>query len=106
MRTIAQALKDETGYPFPDGFIANRLLSRSLDGDAAITAEVLQSDPFKGSVADCLMALLCAPNVTEADISVSLGDREAILKRANALYASIGEPEREVDRPRVRIGWE
>lgn len=105
MRTISQALRDEAGYPLREGFISNRLLSRSLDGDVAVSAETLRSHEFLGALADTLWGLVTAPNVTEADMSITLPDRAMILRRANAIYSSIGEEEKSLDIPKVSIGW-
>lgn len=104
MRTIAQALKDEIYYPVNSGKIANILLRRGLDGSGEITAEALNSDEFNGAVADCLYSLIEAPNLSESDISISLQDRKLILKKANLIYASIGEEEKNLEEPTVYIG--
>lgn len=106
MRTIAQALKDDVHYPLSGGFIENRLLERGLAGSSEISADVLTSPEFKGAVADCLFSLVEAPNFSESDISISLQDRNLILKKANSIYASIGEPEKNLDEPKVYIGWQ
>lgn len=105
MRTIAQALKDEIDYPVSDGKIKNRLMRRGLEGGCEISAEVLDSPEFNGAVADCLYSLVEAPDFSESDISISLPDRDLILKKANAIYLSIGEEEKKIDRPKVYVGW-
>lgn len=105
MRTIAQALKDDVPYPLGDGFIENRLMERGLDGSSEVSADVLASPEFKGAVADCLYSLVEAPNFSELDISISLQDRNLILKKANCIYSSIGEEEKKLDEPKVYIGW-
>ncbi len=105
MKTIAQALKDEIYYPVNDGKIENTLLKRGLDGSGEISAEVMKSPEFNGAVADCLYSLVEATNFSESDISISLQDRNLILKKANCIYASIGEEEKNLDEPKVYIGW-
>lgn len=105
MKSIAAALADEMHYPLPLGFIENRLLARGLDGEGEISAETLACAEFRGAVADCLFSLVEAPNLSESDISVSLADRNLILKKANSIYASIGEEEKSLSVPKVRIGW-
>ena len=105
MRTIAQALKDEIDYPINDGKIENKLMRRGLDGSGEISAEILDSPEFNGAVADCLYSLVVAPNFSESDISISLQDRDLILKKANHIYVSIGEEEKKLDQPKVYIGW-
>lgn len=106
MRTIAQALKDEIYYPVNNGKIENILLRRGLDGSGEVSAEVLNSPEFNGAVADCLFSLVEAPNFSESDISISLQDKNLILKKANLIYKSIGEEEKNLDEPTVYIGWQ
>lgn len=106
MKTIAQALKDEILYPLDSGFIENKLMKRGLDGSSDVSVEILNSPEFNGAVADCLYSLVEAPNFSESDISISLQDRKLILKKANILYASIGEGEKNLDTPTVYIGWQ
>lgn len=105
MRTIAQALRDEIHYPLPSGFIENRLLIRGFEGEAGITSEILGSNGFRGAVADCLYSLIEAPNISESDKSISLAERDLILKKVNRIYKSIGEPEINTDEPTVQFGW-
>ncbi len=105
MRTIAQALKDEIYYPVNDGKIDNVLLRRGLDGASEISEEIITSAEFNGAIADCLYSLVEAINFSESDISISLQDKNLILKKANSIYNSIGEPEKNLDQPTVYIGW-
>ncbi len=104
MKTIRQALKDEIPYPIGEGFIDNRIMSRGLDGDAPIDAVIINSKEFLGAKADCLYALVETPNFSESDISISLQDRNLILKKANYLYNAIGEEEKTLDQPKVYVG--
>lgn len=107
MKTIADALKDYIGNAYSllgDGLAENILIARGLEGDAEFTAEVSKSPEFIGVHADCLFALVDAANISESDISISLPDRSLILKKANYLYASIGEEEKNLDLPKVYIG--
>ena len=104
-KTIKQALKDEITYPLNDGFMENKLLARGLNADGEITPEIIKSNEFKGATADCLFALITAPNISEAGKSISLGDREIILRRVNSLYNSIGEESVAIDEPTVHFGW-
>lgn len=106
-KTICEALIDEIHYPIGVGFAENKLIMRGLDADGAFTAEVARSTAFVGAVADCLASLITAPNFKESDKSVDLTFKDTILKRANALYRSLGEPEVVLDvakpKPTVRI---
>lgn len=93
MRTVKQALLDEIHYPISDGFVSNKLLSRGLSEYEEISYEIIQSPMFRGAVADCLFSLIEAPNVSESGVSFSMSDKELILKKVNAIYSSLGEPE-------------
>lgn len=95
-KTILQALLDEVHYPVGEGFAENKLLLRGLSVEASCSAEVLRGSAFIGATADCLMSLVTAPSFSEGDKSISLSERGLILKRANALYRSIGEQEQEM----------
>lgn len=79
-------------------------MARGLDGDAPIDAETLNSNAFLGASADCLFGLIDSPNFSESDISISLQDRDLILKKANYLYRTIGEEEKSLDQPMVYVG--
>lgn len=104
MKTIRQALLDEIHYPISEGFVENRLYSRGLNPDDELSLEVLNSVEFRGAVADCLWSLIEAPSISEADKSISLGDREIILRKVNSIYQSIGEKAVDfADKPKVFI---
>jgi len=105
MKTIRQALIDEIHYPIPVGYVENRLFARGLDGESEISIEILQGPEFSGAVADCLWSLIQAPNISEADKSVTLPDRDTLLRLANYYYKLAGEPERTIGEPTVSFGW-
>lgn len=104
MKTVRQALIDEIHYPISEGFVENKLLSRGLSPDDELTIDVLKSNEFTGAIADCLWSLIEAPNFSEADKSISLADRNVILRKVNSLYLSIGETAVDLaDKPAVYI---
>lgn len=104
-KSIIQALVDEVHYPVGEGHAENKLLARGLVASDHCTAEVIRSDAFRGAVADVLVMLVTAPNFSEADKSFSLSDKSLIIKRANAIYGEIGEPENAVEgEPMVYVG--
>lgn len=103
MKTVGQALIDEMHYPVSIGMIENKLIMRGLSFEDEFCIEVATSNEFRGAVADCLYSLIEAPNFSEADKSISLSDKSLILKKANALYKSIGEQEKTLDAPIVYI---
>lgn len=107
MKTVRQALIDEIHYPIGQGFVDNKLIERELDGDASYTAAVARTNGYKGALADCFCSLAQAINFSESDKSVgNLTDeqRRLALKRANALYAEIGEPLIDNGEPMVFFG--
>ncbi len=107
MKTILQALKDEIYYPVNDGLIENKLLGRDLIPDEEFSKAVLESDAWKGALADSLFTLIQAVNVSEGDKSFgTLTDtqRKALLIRINNLYGAIGEDPVEIElKPTVYI---
>lgn len=105
MKTIAQALKDEIGYPIGDGAIENKIIARGLDGDEFFTSSIANSHTYKGALADCLYLLIDAPNVSEAGKSLSLADRKMILDKVNSLRAEIGEPTVGAKAKVQRLSW-
>lgn len=105
MKTIKQALIDDIHYPCSVGFIENRIVFRGLDAEGEYNQEIAHSKAYIGAIADCLYSLISAPNFAESDKTFSLSNRDLILKKANALYRSIGEDEVEVvEKPMVYIG--
>lgn len=107
MKTIAQALKDQLGNSFSllgSGMVENIMILRGLDGNKEATKDSLVSPEFIGAHADCLYALVDSANISESDISISLQNRDLILKKANLLYRAIGEEEKNLDQPTVCIG--
>lgn len=96
MKTIKQALIDEIHWPIPEGFVDNKLIERSLNGEEEYTANVHESTQWKGALADCLYSLIQAVNFSESDKSIgslSDKDKERLLIRINNLYREIGEAE-------------
>lgn len=102
--TILQALENEVHYPLKQVTLELNLLKRGLDGEGDMTRELSNSPEFKGTVADCLISLITAPNFSESDISYSLPNKDLIIERANALYEEIGEEDKCIGKPKVFIG--
>lgn len=106
MKTIQQAIIDEIYYPIPVGLIENKLIERGLSGEDAYTIEVCKSSSFKGALADCLSSLVQTISISEADKSIGTltsEDKKMILTRANALYKEIGENDKSIGLPTVRL---
>lgn len=108
MKTISQALIDEIHYPLGEGYVENVVIKRGLLPDEVFTEEVANSDGYKGAVADCFYSLIHSVNFSEGDKSIgslSDSDKKRILAIANSIYSSIGEPIKNIDTPKVYIGW-
>ena len=107
MKNILQAIKDEAYYPINSGLIENKILCRDLSPDAEYSKAVAESPAFIGALADTLLSLIQAVNISEGDKSFGAmtdKQREALLIRINNLYGSIGEPAVEIElKPKVYI---
>ena len=106
MKTVIQSLIDEVHYPLSYGTVENKVIRRGLEAGDAYTAEVADTDAYRGALADCLVSLLHAVNFSEADKSVgNLTDkqRKAVLNMANGIYKELGEPLVELEEPKVFI---
>lgn len=107
-KSIKQALIDEVFYPIPDGYIDNRILMRGLNAESDVSKSVMESDAFRGCVADCLMSVVeQSIDFTEADKSIHKptdAQLASIKKRINNIYLSIGEEEQAFDSPSVEFG--
>lgn len=107
MKTILQAIKDEIYYPINDGLVENKLLGRDLVPDGEFSKTVLNSDAWKGALADSLLTLIQQVNISEGDKSYGAmtdKQREALLIKINNLYGSIGEEPAEIElKPTVYI---
>lgn len=101
MKTVIQALKDETIYPVPFGKLENIVIRRfgsEERGNDEYNKSLDDTNEYKGAKADCLFSLLQAINFSEAGMSVGAltdAQRKTILRMANDLYKEIGEEEKE-----------
>ena len=104
MKTVGEALISEVHWPLPDGFVETVCIKRNLDIEEEFSYDLSRSVEYKGALADCLFSLVQAINFNEADKSFgNLTDyqRKIILRCANALYAEIGEEEKDTAEPTV-----
>jgi len=103
VKTILQALIDEVHYPVGIGHLENRLIKRGLSPNDLCSQSILESSEFIGAYADCLWGLIAAPNISEADKSISGLDRDLIISQMNNLYELIGEPAKTLGKPIIYI---
>jgi hypothetical protein len=84
--TYLEAIKGKVNYPLSDNTFTLALLDRGLTAsDTYATGQA-----FDLAYADAVVTLLTAPNVSEGGYSVSLSDREILLKLANGIYTKYG----------------
>lgn len=105
-KTIQQALIDEVLYPISAGLVENAMIRRGLY-DGEFDGSIADTEQYIGALADCLYSLVTAVSFSESDKSIgslSSSDKALILKRANKLYAQIGEEEKPTDEPMVYVG--
>lgn len=107
MKTVLQALKDEIYYPVNEGLLENKLQGRDLDPGLGFSKSVQDSSAWKGALADSLLTLIQAVNISEGDKSYGAltdAQRKALLVQINRLYGEIGEEEVSLDlKPTVYI---
>lgn len=93
MVTILDALRGVNAYPVPMRTLVETGTSRGLDLAMEADADVLRGKAYNLAVADILLWLSIAPNVTQGGQSYSFSDEQRLQlrNRANALYSEHGE---------------
>lgn len=93
--TNLAALKSLIHYPVTDDACELALLNRGI-AITGITVTDTYTTANKQAVelayADILCTLISAPNVSEGGYSISLSDKQAIIKEANGIYSKYGIP--------------
>lgn len=105
MVNILEALKSVNAYPVPMRTLAGIGVARDLDLAQEATAEDLHGAAYNLAVADLLMWLSYAPDVTQGGQSYSFTDEQRLQfrNRANALYGEYGEE--EASTPKTIYGY-
>lgn len=87
--TVLQALKSISVYPLPLRTLEEAAERRGLDLTADATQAILSSAAYNLAMADVLVWLVGAPDVSQGGQSYSFTDeqRTRMLSRANALLA-------------------
>lgn len=93
MDTVLDALKGVSAYPVPLRTIAAIADKRGVELTDDATAEVQSGKAFNLAVADILLWLSIAPDVSQGGQSYSFTDeqRKQFRNRANGLYDDFGE---------------
>lgn len=99
--TILDALKGVNAYPIPLRTLVEVAERHGLSLEGNISEEILKSRSYNLSVADLLLWLCYAPNITQGGQSYSFTDEQRLQfrNRANALYEGYGEDEAAVLKP-------
>lgn len=92
---VLEALKGINAYPIPFRTLVEVGSGRGIDLSEYATQEVLQGKAYNLAVADLLMWLALAPNVTQGGQSYSFTDeqRTQFKNRARDLYDEFGADE-------------
>lgn len=93
MATVQESLKSVNAYPVPLRTLVEVAEARGLSLTEDATKEVLDSAAYNLAVADLLLWLSIAPNISQGGQSYSFSDeqRTQLRNRAKSLYAEYGE---------------
>ena len=101
MATILEALKGVNAYPVPLRTLVENAERRGLDLSAEATKELLNGADYNLVVADLLLWLSFAPNISQGGQSFSFSDEQRVQlrNRANALYREFDATEAGTPKP-------
>ena len=101
MATILEALKGVNAYPVPLRTLVENAERRGLDLSAEATRELLNGADYNLVVADLLLWLSFAPDVSQGGQSFSFTDEQRVQlrNRANALYKEFDATEAGTPKP-------
>lgn len=93
MQTVLECLKGVNAYPIPQRTLNEYALRRGLSLSDEATQEVLTGGAYNLTLADLLLWLSIAPNVTQGGQSYSFSEdqRTQLRNRSNALYAQYSD---------------
>ena len=101
MATILEALKGVNAYPVPLRTLVENAERRGLDLSAEATKELLNGTNYNLVVADLLLWLSFAPDISQGGQSFSFSDEQRVQlrNRANALYREFDATEAGTPKP-------
>lgn len=101
MATILEALKGVNAYPVPLRTLVENAERRGLDLSAEATKELLNGADYNLVVADLLLWLSFAPDISQGGQSFSFSDEQRVQlrNRANALYREFDATEAGTPKP-------
>lgn len=105
MATILEALKGVNAYPVPFRTLVEFAELRGLSLNDEATNDVLKSKGYNLAVADLLLWLVFAPNVSQGGQNYSFTDeqRKMLRQRADALYDEFGDE--TINEPKTIFGY-
>lgn len=106
MDTVLESLKGVNAYPIPLRTLTSVAGKRGLQLTADATQEIQKSKAYNLAVADLLMWLSDAPDVSQGGQSYSFTDeqRKEFRNRANSLYRDFGA-DNEAGTPKPIYGY-
>ncbi|MFA5849945.1 MAG: hypothetical protein WC833_08680 [Bacteroidales bacterium] len=106
MDTIYDALKSITSYPVPALTIRMICRVRGLDTNAEFTTETYNTKSYQLALADLMMWISKAPNVSENDVDFNMlvTDREVMRAKAQTIYRDWGDSAYQAE-SKVKYGY-
>lgn len=91
--TVLESLKGVNAYPIQLRTLTDVMERRGLSAEDTATQEVLRGAGYNLALADLLLWLSLAPNITQGGQSFSFTDEQRLQfrNRANRLYAQYGD---------------
>lgn len=102
MATILESLRSVSGYPIPQRTIEEKAQRRGLFISEEASPDVLEDSAYRLAVADLMVWLSYAPNVSQGGQSYSFSEDQRIQLRseAYAVYRMYGDPGDTTQKPR------
>ena len=93
MATVLESLQAVNAYPVPLRTLVEVAEARGLSLSESATKELLGSEAYNLALADLLLWLSLAPNISQGGQSYSFSEdqRTQLRNRASALYAQYGD---------------
>jgi hypothetical protein len=86
--TNLEAIKGRLNYPLSSNSFILALTDRGLTHSDTYA----KSQAFDLAYADAITTIVTTPNISEGGYSVSMSDKENLIKLANSIYLKYGEP--------------